>query len=908
MTSLASSLLLTQAGALLHAQPSPAAIPAATDEKKDEVVMLDAFRVTSGYASSLAAATEIKEKVAAITEVLAAEDIGKLPDISIADSLARLPGLATQRLNGRSQAISIRGLTGDFSTGLLNGREQVSTNSNRAVEFDQYPAELLSGAVVYKTTDASLIGQGLAGTVDLRTVRPLAHGRQTFAANAFYEWTDFGKLNPDSDRMGVRYTGSYIDQFQKGTLGIAVGFSHSDRPGQGKQWNAWGYPNVDYNSSMPFVLGGAKPFVRSSSLKRDGLVATVEYKPNSWVHSTFDLFRSRFNEKQTLRGIEIPLYWSSAQLQSGYTTQDNLVTKATFKNVYGVVRNDAVRRDDDIWSLGWNLQFGDGSGWTTVADLSFSRVYRKDTVLETYSGAGSTAGFGSADTMTVTMGSGTGAVFGSSLDYTNASLMRLCSPQGWGGDIVTGGQVGYLKNPTAKDQLTQLRLSTKHDLKSWFNNIEFGTTFSRRAKNEVEDGYYIALANAATSAAMPTSIGTADLSFIGIKGMAAYDPLAVLASNTYVLMRNPNADVVSSDWRVEEKVTTGYVMMGIDGKLGTRPLTGNMGFQLINTDQSSTGLAATGTGNYAKYVPVKGGKTYYDVVPSLNLVYKLSDAQYLRFSVARQVARQRMANMRAGTNFSYNPNLANSTDPYNSPWTGSGGNPDLKPWRSNSIDMSWEHYFANRQGYVSLAGFYKDLRNYTYDQTVLADFTGFPTDGTTPKIYQGTVTRPVNGSGGKIKGLEATLSLPSELITKQVPGFGIVLSGAYTKSSIKPYGPSSGDTPIPGLSERVWNMTFYYERHGFAARISERYRSTYRANVYTFGPRGETYRNVAPERVLDAQVSYEFRKGALKGLTLIAQGNNLTNEPLKTYENDPRFVIDYQEYGASFSIGASYKY
>ena len=495
---------------------------------------METYSVTSGFRGSLAAAAELKQATPAIAEMLAAEDIGKLPDISIADSLSRLSGLATQRLNGRSQAISIRGLTGDFTTGLLNGREQVSTGSNRAVEFDQYPAELLSGAVVYKTTDAALVGQGMAGTIDLRTVRPLSQGKRTIAVNSFYDRTQFGALNAGSKNSGVRYSASYIDQFGDGKFGVAIGFAHADLPGQGEQWNAWGYPNVEASVSptKPYVIGGAKPFVRSSELKRNGLMAVLEYKPSANFHSTVDIYRSKFNETQLLRGIEIPLQWSSATLQPGFTVDNELIINPTFNNVYGVIRNDVVDRNNDVWAAGWNMQFGDRTGWKTTADISYSRIYRKDRVLETYSGAGSVnaIGFGSSDTMAVTMGSGRGAIFTPTLDYADPSKLRLTSPQGWGSDVVPGGQVGYLKNPTAKDSLSQAKLFTEYDLKGWFSRVEFGAAYSRRTKSEIEDGYYLALANGQTSAPLTTSNGVTNLSFIGISGMASYDPLAALNS------------------------------------------------------------------------------------------------------------------------------------------------------------------------------------------------------------------------------------------------------------------------------------------------------------------------------------------------------------------------------------------
>src|SRR3989344_539110 len=151
--------------------------------------------IVTGIRGSIESSIAEKRQNSSIVEVVTAEDIGKLPDVSIAESLARLPGLTAQRLDRRGQVISIRGLPPDLTTALLNGREQVSAGDNRGVEFDQYPSELLGSVLVYKTPDAALIGQGLAGTVDLRTVRPLAYGRQAIAVNYRHEWNDIGALN-----------------------------------------------------------------------------------------------------------------------------------------------------------------------------------------------------------------------------------------------------------------------------------------------------------------------------------------------------------------------------------------------------------------------------------------------------------------------------------------------------------------------------------------------------------------------------------------------------------------------------------------------------------------------------------------------------------------------------------------
>jgi iron complex outermembrane receptor protein len=140
--------------------------------------------VVTGIRGSIATSVETKNEATSIVEAISAEDLGKLPDISIADAISRLPGLTAQRLDGRGQVIHIRGFSEQFAGTLLNGREQVTTGDNRGVELDQYPAELLSGVTVYKTPDASLVGQGISGTIDMQTIRRTASAAPCFRPRA----------------------------------------------------------------------------------------------------------------------------------------------------------------------------------------------------------------------------------------------------------------------------------------------------------------------------------------------------------------------------------------------------------------------------------------------------------------------------------------------------------------------------------------------------------------------------------------------------------------------------------------------------------------------------------------------------------------------------------------------------
>jgi len=183
----------------------------------------------TGIRRSIEDAIAVKRDATSIVETISAEDIGKLPDISIAESLARLPGLSAQRVNGQAQQISIRGTSGDLSTALLNGREQVSTSANRTVEYDQYPSELINAVTVYKTSDASLVGQGLSGTVNLQTIKPLSLRERVVTLNVRGEKNSQGKLSTGSKDKGSRISASYVDQFLGRTLGVAVGYARADQ-------------------------------------------------------------------------------------------------------------------------------------------------------------------------------------------------------------------------------------------------------------------------------------------------------------------------------------------------------------------------------------------------------------------------------------------------------------------------------------------------------------------------------------------------------------------------------------------------------------------------------------------------------------------------------------------------------
>ncbi|KQY91369.1 TonB-dependent receptor [Brevundimonas sp. Root1423] len=904
---------------------------AAQDTPQDpDATEIDEVIVT-GIRASVERSIAAKANNTSIVEVISAEDIGKLPDVSIAESLARLPGVTSQRLDGRSQLISIRGLGPDFTTALLNGRELVTTGDNRGVEFDQFPSELLGSVVVYKTPDARLVGQGLAGTVDMRTLRPLAYGRQAIAANYRHEWNDIGALNSGTTDSGDRFTLSYIDQFADNTIGVALGYAHMSSPYQSERFNAWGYPNY---SDGNLLTGGVKPYVMSSELQRDGYMGVLEWRPNDRFHTTLDAFYSEFENTQVLRGIEFPLAWGGSaeatpgacaaggnvqspvcrpgpSLRPGYTVEDGLIVAGTWDNIKGVVRNDLNKRDSNITALGWNTEFVANDEWTFGLDLNYSKVERNDIILETNAGTGRNIN-GALDTLGFELTDDGVTRFTSQLNYADPTLIRITSAQGWGGDVIPGGQVGYMNTPEVTDEIKAVRLTaTRTVYDAPFRSVEFGVNLQERQKDFVNDQFYLGVPGGG-DVFVPASLLLAptDLGYLGISQVISYDALGVVNSGLLDLVRNPNADVIAGNWAVTERVSTAYAIGDIDYTLFGLPLTGNVGIQLVYTDQSSDGFSARQVGpGVSETIAVSGGDSYLEILPSSNFILEVRDDTFVRFALARTLARTRMDDMRASRNYSFNVanNIPTAQPDVNSPWSASGGNPQLRPYIADVADISVEKYFANRRGYVSLAGFYKHLETFVYTNNQIMDFTGYPTGGVVPVINQGISSAPDNGEGGWIQGVEFAVSAPLDIFHPVLEGFGFMFSASATDSEIQP-DPTQAPTALPGLSETVVNGTVYYERGGFEARMSSRYRSDFLGEVAGFG-NGRTLRSVAAETVVDAQIGYSFESGPLDGLSILAQVNNVTDEPFKTFENgDERRTIDYQSYGRTFAVGINYRY
>ncbi len=854
----------------------------------------------SGIRRGIEDAISVKKDATSIVESISAEDIGKLPDTSIAESIARLPGLAAQRVAGRAQVVSIRGLSPDFATTLLNGREQVSTGDNRSVEFDQYPSELLSGVTVYKTPDAGIVGQGLSGTIDMQTVRPLSFGARTFSFNLRGEKNSLGKIANAKD-TGHRVSASYIDQFANRTIGVALGVAHMESPILDQETGTYEPFNQAAISGVPagtFVTAGVKALAKSGRLQRTGVIGVVEYRPSRQWTSTLDVFASEFKQVDTNNQFEVNLGgFNGTNNPAGFryaTTNiiDNTLVGGTATGAYPLVRGQHNHREDSIRTAGWanRFKFGD---WSLVVDANYSQAKRDETYLENNLQLQTASGGAFNDPlMTVGWQPGRFARLSGQFDYSNPATLH------------TGNSIyGYGKTyaPHLKDRLASLKVAATApvpaSVENYLSGVDVGINYSDRTKTKRQPSGLL-FASGTPTIAGDLLYAPVDLGFAGAGIVPSWNVPAVIAKYfdpiNYSLENNDGT--ISRAWDVTEKITTAFARANIDAMVGSYAVRGNVGAQVIRTDQSSESLYADASGVAH---PIENGKTYTDVLPSLNLAVALADGQTLRFSVAKQIARPRVDQLNAGFNFTVESGTRLPS--------GSGGNTKLDPWRAKAIDLSYEKYF-DKKGYVALAGFYKKLDTYIYTFSETRDFSAF-TPGTNAIANFGQYTTSYNGDGGMIKGAELTVSVPLELVAPVLGGFGVMASTSYTKSGIdiKQINSTIGKIELPGLSRNVSNLTLYYEKAGFSTRISGRHRSDFVGEIGDFaGDRQLRY--VVGGVTTDFQVGYTFNDGSLKGLGLLLQVNNLNNAAYETYANRKDRQLEYAKYGRTVLFGMNYRF
>ena len=960
--SAAAALLLTAAGGVARAAdqgPAQDQTQAQGQEQLQEVVI-------TGIRAGIESAIATKRKSDTIEETISAEDIGKLPDTTIAESLARLPGVTTQRdSQGNATSISIRGLGPDFNGYLMNGREQTSTLDSRAVDLSVYPAELIAGATVYKTGDAALMTAGLAGTIDQRLIDPLSYDH--LIARGSWEGDRYNEGINEPIGKGKRYSLSFIDQFADRKIGFAIGFVHTDHDSSSLNDGTWGntgYTNVisptgvnlaapgcgtTGNPACPQWISGINYATNSYSENRNGGAVILKFKPNDVYTTEIDYYYAKINTYQHI--LEAQDGFSGDTITNATVVNGNVDTGSILlpaytptaaqpsPGAYGLIdRNEAIFDKDTIESFGWNHRLELADDWSASLDLNHNRAQRIERDIESYATADA------ADTLSFTGGAGAvnGGIPSMSLSspYTDPTAIFIHSIDDWSGVNYTSGpfagdnvpQAGYSKGPTVTDSVNAVRLDFEHPV-TWglFEKLQFGANYSDREKQYITNEGLVVSTQAGGYGDIPfpgnayigTNVGGTGLDFL------AFTPTNLLWPGATILPKY-NADILAKTWTVEEKVTTVYGKLDVKTDWWGIPVRGNLGAQWVHTNQSSQGYVA----NVGEAVTLNNpavtlstlGTSYDDFLPSLNLTGDLGNGNLLRFAVAEQIARPDMTQMANTLAVAVDQTASDAT--FNT-FVGNAGNPNLKPFKDTAFDLSYEKYFETK-AYLSAAVFYKDLNTYItqytnacgYDFTNIAANLGLaiPTGphGACGAGNLGTFTEPVNGHGGNIRGLELAASLPFGMMTSWLEGFGITGSWSSTLSSVVVpntigLGPAN-QVPVnltmglPNLSHINEKVIFYFERWGFSAFVADNKRSEYIgsvANTTVGGYPSLVY--ILPQTWVSAQAGYEFQSGWLKGAGIRFEGTNM-NKP--KYQTIQAFggPVDTVQTGANYDLRFYYKF
>ena len=853
---IAAMFAIPAAGASAQTQPAPAV----QDEAMQQVTV-------SGIRSSVRNALAVKEASNSMVEVIASEDIGKLPDTTIAESLARLPGLSSGMDRGNASQIVARGLGPRFIGATLNGRELASSEPNRAVRFEQFPSESISGATVYKTQSAELVEGGIATTIDLQTVSPLKYSARqaTLKADALhYEIAkDIAGAKSTKPRLG----GVWIDQFNNRTLGMALAFSYQDQPSEQKNIRHWGFNedhSVDINKDgkVDKTPWGFADSVTRGTDKRSSALGKVEWKPSSDAHITGDVYYA----KAQIREPGLAHWTGDIGNWDGYQTGN--YSNADVRNGYVVgatVRDVSLTTNDTLWTQdmdnlagGLNGKFKVGD-WKVEADLSSSQAGRDSQWrdLRQFSKSNSTItwAFTGNEHQSYSYGFDTGnpALFGVPTLYIDND--------------------GHLD-----DKLNGLHLSASRAIdNSLVSNIKFGARATDREKRYHQTTWNIAPLSAIPNSAYEAVNVAGFAPFLALKDFGATTAAAFGANAFDPAGRAPTQGDLLAGWKVTERSSSLYGQADLNGDMFGQNFRGNAGVRVVHTTQTGSGMESV---NGAAATAVSGGTSYTEILPSLNLIFNLDEKQerQIRFSVARAMSRAPLDEMRASRAIYMDTNPTSKQ-----PLTGSAGNPELKPMMANQVDLAYQWYFS-KGSLLSAGAFYKKISRYI----------GITGDATTLNGRDAIITRSVNGEGGNIRG--------AELVYQQLftGGFGIASNYAYTASNIKENIPTVNPYPVEGLMKHNAGVTAWYEQGGYEARVSANYHSDFVRNP-TWGA-GQLLVNGA-----ETWVGLALAKQLTPHLQLRFGIDNLTNQKVVyTAANNP-FQQEVTEFGRRFNLGLSYK-
>ena len=944
---------------------------AATEEERTTAKEIDPeleVIEVRGFSRSLIQSLNQKRFSDTVSEQLSADDLGALPDVSMADALTRLPGISAVRTGGQAAEINIRGLSGGFVFSTLNGREQVSTSGSRSIEFDQYPSELISSAAVYKSPKASLIEGGVAGTVELQTASPLDNDQQhKFTANVRGMYNDRASEVFDATEYGDRISFSYQGKFLDDTLGVALGYARLFQPSVATQFIGFAYngnKDVDGlandtdgpadNPANEYISEGFELQHLGGEETRNGYLTSIEWAPTDNFKLKGDAFLSRFDSESFARGFRVKFGGPSAVYANPVLDGNAVIGGAINRTSNSFTRVEIVNDDnqdfDEVDSYGINADWQITERLNVNADVSLSRAksnFRNGLLWALV-----------AEDATVE-----NPVFDTNVSL-NYQLNGLNLPDvGFNQadafsdiDRVMVSKYGIYPYEN-EDEVKAFRLDFKYELENnWFSSIEFGARYSDREYSNNRSVFEYGNDGAFSSTQPPLRLTDDMTTVVDWQGEFSYFPsyLAIdldKALNAWFPNGIPqpvqtwgNADgVVDLDgdgepdaqgyttnysWTmlqsgsVYEEVVSAYLMLNIDTEIGKLPVTGNIGIRRVDTDQSATVLENVGGDPQlgAQYIvddngivndlyaPSVLGIKYTDYLPSLNLNFKVSDATQIRFAAAKVMARAPINRLAGDASASVN----NDGEINGS----STNNPFLKPFYADQYDISYEQYFEDTDGALVVAAFYKNIDSFI-DTVAIENFdfkgNGFnvpeyivdPVSGEQIETTNGVYTTAVNNAkGGYIRGIELAYTQVFSFLPSPFEGLGINASYSYTESEVQSITDLGGDSVSQDLPG-LSNNVFNGTLFYSYENFETRLNVRYRDDFVSEQVAvNEQVVNFDAETVIDFQTSYQFTDS----FGMLLQVNNLTDEPTQSYFGTTSKTGTTQFFGRQFYLGFTYNH
>lgn len=829
---------------------------------QDKVAELDAITVTSSYEKSLITALDKKRDDIRVTDGISSQDIGKFPAENIAEAIQRIPGVQISSINGRGSTISIRGLGPQYAMTTVNGQTFKSADFTDGFRYDIIQPELAAGIQVIKSPTADMDAGGLSGTVNIDTVKPLDYRQRKLIFSATGQRSDsVGSTTP----KGVL---SYIDQFDagEGKLGLFLNAGYQKLKDRADYFwiDRWGTGTYGGDSVLMPTRTRYRRIDRDT--ERRMLNGALQWQPADNLEMGLTWL---YSKDETRNDIKQQVFLLSSGTETVQTMENGHATQVLAED-YRMENNRQLEEHD--WTsqmLTYDFKWTPGD-WTLTGALNHTVGKTEESEAAAILGV-------VVDSSLLDISNPSSPAFSVSNDLADASWY---DPYTMVRNEYPNGAIRHVENQEDSFQLDAERWLGW----GWLSSVKFGAKYRRETLDRDvwrRDRYIIGDADPADLPRM-SEHGTVDTGFLGglysiqhafiVPDIAAYE--AALAAEGVTI---PVVFAPQSSYSITNDIWSGYALARIETEIGSMPLRGNLGLRYENTkrDTDTWITEPDAVNEEANNIVGTANSTYryHNWLPSLNVVLEMRPDLLLRLSAAKVLVRPILTSSTAIAT-TEETSLLTDGRTLNSVTLGSA---DLKAMTANQADLGVEWYYDG--GGLSLSGFWKAIKNGTYNQNICpASYGGVSLSGnaagecvaTNGEVYEFTKTFNSDETN-YLKGYELswTQSLNRWL---PVDGFGVTANFTRVIPDYK------DDFVISNLSEKTWNATAFWENRMFSARLSATHRSEYyqtRSDSF-FAYAGHVMK---ARTQLDAQLGYQMNDKLSFSLGAV----NLTDQKEKAY-------------------------